>query len=277
MSRTLVHLSDIHFGRVDPATVEPLLGAVGRIAPDLVAVSGDLTMRARTHEFREARAFLDRLPGPRIVVPGNHDVPVYNPYKRLFGGMERFREHIAEDLAPQFVDDELAVFGVNTARALSIKNGRISVAQIEELRHRLLRVPAETFKVIVTHHPLDMPETYGSTHLVWRAHLAMECLIACGADLLLAGHHHLTHSLSSERRYRIEGHPALVVQAGTATSTRGRGECNSFNRILLAPGAVTVEVWSWDGAAFKPGRADRFVRDGRRWSGGNHTLEGAER
>lgn len=266
MSRILVHLSDIHFGRVDPDTVEPLIAAVNGIEPDLVVVSGDLTMRARTLEFREARAFLDRLPNKQIVVPGNHDVPVYNPIRRFLDGLEKYRRHITENLSPEFIDDEIAVFGVNTARALSVKNGRISIAQIEDLRRRLLRIPEEKVKVIVTHHPLDMPETYGSSHLVWRARLAMEWLIACGADLLLAGHHHVTHAISSERRYEIEGHPALVVQAGTATSTRGRGEVNSFNRILTSRDAIEVEMWSWDGGTFRVARHDHFVRSGGQWA-----------
>jgi 3',5'-cyclic AMP phosphodiesterase CpdA len=265
MSRTLVHLSDIHFGRVDPATVEPLVTAVQGIAPDVVVVSGDLTMRARTEEFREARAFLERLPKPQVVVPGNHDVPVYNPFHRFFTGFEKFRLHISENLSPEWVDDEIAVFGVNTARALSVKNGRISIAQIENLRRRLLRV-RDRVKVVVTHHPLDMPESYGSRHLVWRARLAMEWLIACGADLLLAGHHHVTHAISSERRYEIEGHPALVVQAGTATSTRGRGEVNSFNRIVTERNSIEVEMWSWDGGRFQVARREQFIRSGGQWA-----------
>lgn len=265
MSRTLVHLSDIHFGRVDPATVEPLVAAVSAIKPDVLVVSGDLTMRARTAEFREARAFLDRLPKPQIVVPGNHDVPLYNPFHRFLTGFEKFRAHITDNLAPEWVDEEIAAFGVNTARVLSVKNGRISIAQIENLRRRLRLVPPGRVKVVVTHHPLDMPETYGSRHLVWRARLAMESLIACGADLLLAGHHHLTHAISSERRYEIEGHPALVVQAGTATSTRGRGEVNSFNRIVTASDSIEVEMWSWDGGHFRVARRDRFVRSGGQW------------
>jgi len=272
MSRTLVHLSDIHFGRVDPATVEPLIAAVNSIRPDIVVVSGDLTMRARSEEFREARAFLDRLPQPQVVVPGNHDVPLYNPFHRFVGGFKKYRMHIADNLSPEWMDDEIAVFGVNTARALSLKNGRISIAQIEDLRRRLLRISPGKIKVVVTHHPLDMPETYGSKHLVWRARLAMEWLIACGADLLLAGHHHLTHAISSERRYEIEGHPALVVQAGTATSTRGRGEVNSFNRIETTPDSIQVEAWGWDGRDFVVSRHDHFVRSGGQWAP-RHKLE----
>jgi len=83
--RTIVHLSDLHFGRSDPRLVEPLIKTIRDLNPNLIAVSGDLTQRARSHEFQEARAFLDSFPQPKIVVPGNHDVPLYNIYNRFFG------------------------------------------------------------------------------------------------------------------------------------------------------------------------------------------------
>ena len=81
--RRLAHLSDLHFGRVDPAAVEGLLRSLEDARPDLVVVSGDFTQSARTGEFRAARAFLDRLPAPVFAVPGNHDLPQWNPVERL--------------------------------------------------------------------------------------------------------------------------------------------------------------------------------------------------
>ncbi|HVL55812.1 MAG TPA: metallophosphoesterase, partial [Burkholderiaceae bacterium] len=76
--RTVLHLSDLHFGRLAEEVVGPLADAAARLRPDLIAVSGDLTQRARASQFRSARQFLDLLPGPKIVVPGNHDVPLYD-------------------------------------------------------------------------------------------------------------------------------------------------------------------------------------------------------
>ena len=81
--KKIVHLSDLHFGRIDPALVEPLAEAVNETAPTLVVVSGDLTQRARSQQFKEAREFLDRLPRPQVVVPGNHDVPLYDVLSRF--------------------------------------------------------------------------------------------------------------------------------------------------------------------------------------------------
>ena len=127
MIRTLIHLSDLHFGKVDPAIIPGLLDFLRVTKPDLVAISGDLTQRARTAEFLEARKFLDAIPFPKIVVPGNHDVPLHNVFARLFRKLDRFRRFISQDLEPFYVDDDIAAAGVNTARALTGKNGRSTV------------------------------------------------------------------------------------------------------------------------------------------------------
>jgi 3',5'-cyclic AMP phosphodiesterase CpdA len=249
--RTIVHLSDIHFGRVDPLLVQPLIKAVNRSNPDLVAVSGDLTQRARSHQFKEAREFLDALPRPQIVVPGNHDVPLYNIFARFLEPLAKYRRHINDDLRPFYHDDEIAVLGVNTARSLTIKGGRINEEQIEWMRDRLCPLGDRLVKVVVTHHPFDLPEGHDERNLVGRARLAMEGLASCGADLFLAGHLHVSHTTHSASRYKIKGHSALVVQAGTAASTRGRGEANSFNVIRVARPHITVERFDW-----QPGHAD---------------------
>ena len=115
--RTLVHLSDLHFGRVDPRIVPPLVQAIQTIAPDLIAVSGDFTQRARRSQFVQARDFLQQLPFPQIVVPGNHDVPLYNIAARLLSPLAGYRRYIARDLTPVFVDEEMMVVGLNSARA----------------------------------------------------------------------------------------------------------------------------------------------------------------
>src|SRR5688500_6846685 len=129
--RTIIHLSDIHFGRADYRLIEPLISLVRGIGPDLVAISGDFTQRARPGEFREARAFLDELPQPQIVVPGNHDVPLYNLIARFLNPLGNYRKYISKDLAPCFRDDQIAVVGINTARSFTRKHGRVGLAQIE--------------------------------------------------------------------------------------------------------------------------------------------------
>ncbi|HSQ20225.1 MAG TPA: metallophosphoesterase, partial [Blastocatellia bacterium] len=115
--RTLVHLSDIHFGRLDEAIIEPLIQTINNIKPDVVAISGDLTQRARSHQFKAARAFLDALPKPQIVVPGNHDIPMHNLLYRFAQPLDKYRRYITDDLRPLYSDEEIVVVGVNTARS----------------------------------------------------------------------------------------------------------------------------------------------------------------
>jgi 3',5'-cyclic AMP phosphodiesterase CpdA len=265
--RTIAHISDIHFGMVDPATVEPLADAVREMAPDVVAISGDLTQRARRSQFRKARELLDRLPYPQIVVPGNHDVPLYNLLDRFFRPLANYRRYISGDLEPFFVDGEIAVLGINTARSLAFKNGRISREQIGRIRQRLCAIDDRIVKILVTHHPLDLPRGFYQEELVGRADVAMEVLAACGADLLLAGHYHLSHTGDTAARYPIPGFTALVVHAGTATSTRGRGEPNSFNVIRIQMPIVTVHrfIWRQELQAFGMFREERFEKSGNGW------------
>jgi 3',5'-cyclic AMP phosphodiesterase CpdA len=266
--RTLVHLSDLHFGRVDPALLAPLRAVVNEIDPDVVVVSGDLTQRARSAEFKQARAFLDTLPAPRIVVPGNHDIALHNLFTRFLHPLEKYRRYITSDLTPFHIDDEVAVLGVNTARSLTIKDGRINAAQIADLRARLCGLDTQIVKIIVTHHPFDLPEHYADQELVGRAALAMQTFADCGADVLLAGHMHVGHAGSTAMRYKIGDYAALVVQAGTATSTRGRGEANSFNVLRIDTSRIVIErrAWAAPQTAFAPAAVEVFERTANGWA-----------
>jgi 3',5'-cyclic AMP phosphodiesterase CpdA len=252
--RRLVHLSDIHFGSVDQTILLPLIETVRRMEPHLVVVSGDLTQRAKSWEFAEARAFLNRLPQPQLVVPGNHDVPLFNPYSRFIDKLKRYQRYITPDLEPSYVDEEIAVLGINTARAWTWKSGRVNPRQIARIREALCALDPQVTRIVVTHHPFDLPQRFADTNLVGRARMAMGYLAECGADLLLAGHIHVSSVSSTFLRYQIAGHAALVVQAGTATSTRARGELNSFNSLRIEAGSIEVERWSWSrqGLGFTP-------------------------
>jgi 3',5'-cyclic AMP phosphodiesterase CpdA len=251
--RRIVHLSDLHFGAIDDRILAPLSDAVRDARPDLVVVSGDLTQRARRREFEAAAAFLATLPSPRLVVPGNHDIPLYDVAARIFAPLDRYRHHIAEDLSPVFADDEMMVVGLNSTRALGLSygRGRLNRAQAEEAAAALTRAPAGAAKIVVTHHPFDIPPGVDAQHLVGRAAMAMAHLAAAGADLFLAGHLHVSHVGPTAARYKIAGHSALVVQAGTI-SRRGRGEPNAFAVVDLdLPDArITRQTWSDDARAF---------------------------
>jgi 3',5'-cyclic AMP phosphodiesterase CpdA len=263
--RTIVHLSDLHFGRLDPRVVDPLVAAIGGIAPDLVAVSGDLTQRARRRQFLEARAFLHRLPFPRLVVPGNHDIPLFDVARRLLSPLGRYREFIAEVVEPMHADGEIIVLGLNSARSLTLGEGRLNARQVRKAVERLRDAEPHPIKIVVTHHPFDLPDDYDAHPIVGGARMAMTELASVGADLFLAGHLHVSHIGHTAERYRIAGHSALIVQAGTI-STRRRGEVNSFNVLRVNRPRIVVERWSWDEARLAfveaSARAFRHTEDG---------------
>lgn len=240
--RKIVHLSDLHFGTVAPGVAGLAVDKIREINPDVVVISGDLTQRARTHQFKEAREFIDQLPGPKIVVPGNHDVPLYNVLHRFFSPLKKYRKHITDDLRPTFVDDEIAIVGINTARSFTIKDGRINEEQIAFIQSQMAGLSDRLLKIVVTHHPFDLPEGFDSDDIVGRAQKAMPRIAASGADVFLAGHLHVANINTTAQRYKLEsGHSALVIQAGTATSHRVRGEARSFNVIEYDAPNLSVE------------------------------------
>ncbi len=264
----LVHLSDLHFGAHDDDLVAAVERSVDSLKPDLVVVSGDFTQRARTEQFKEACEFLERLrdEGHEVLgVPGNHDVPLYDVLRRFLSPLTRYRRYIDETLCPFVELRGVAVLGINTARSLTFKDGRISKDQVEFIRESFSRSDPEAMRVLVTHHPLyAVPVGEEIERAVGRQELALDAIEEAGVDMLLAGHaHHASTHDASELVTRSGG--ALVVQAGTATSTRVREQEQSFNTIDINRGCVTVTVNAWTGDSFKAADAQPYQYQGGRW------------
>jgi len=265
----LIHLSDLHFGAHDPVLVEAVERRIDEEKPDLVVISGDFTQRARTEQFKEACRFLDRLKdaGHEVLgVPGNHDVPLYDVLRRFLSPLTRYRRFIDETLCPFQELKGAAVLGINTARSLTFKDGRISHEQMDFIRRTFERVP-NVPRILVTHHPLfalpvgDGPELGRG---VGRQELALDAIADAGVDILLAGHNHRA-STHSAKDLATRAGPALVIQAGTATSTRLRDEAQSFNRIDVDGERVTLTVQSWAGDRFVSGDEQTYAREGDNW------------
>ena len=269
----IAHLSDLHFGAHDPAVVAGAEAWLVEERPDLVAISGDFTQRARRDQFRAAGAFLARLEAAglrTLSVAGNHDRALYDVVMRFSRPLHRYRRFIDEELCPWFERENLAVLGINTARSLTFKDGRISHDQMALIRERFAAVAADKTKVLVTHHPLfAMPIGEGkeASEAVGRHGEALRAVADAGVHILLAGHFHRSFTQSARRMVKNAG-PALVIQAGTATSTRLRhGEKQSFNLIETHHDrTVEVTVIAWDGAVFRSGSSARYEFDGENWN-----------
>ena len=263
--RRLVHLSDLHFGRDRPELLEPLIGMVNELRPDAIAISGDLTQRARRRQFAAARAFVDRLAAPCLIVPGNHDVPLDRPLTRLFRPWMRYREVFGSDLEPLWQDDEMLLLGVNSVNPLAWQRGWVARRALRRIRRVLAAAPPHLARVIVMHHPLEhLPDERKA--LTRGAERAVEALAKAGADVVLSGH---LHSWRAEPFAKREGRAGLVqVQAGTGLSNRLRGEENDFNLLLFTPSELTVHryVVPEGASAFTRAATARFRSGAGGWA-----------
>mgnify|MGYP001087974630 CR=1 FL=1 len=232
----IVHLSDIHFGRDRPELLEPLVAHVNGLNPDLVLISGDLTQRARNHQFAAARAFMDRLDAQVLAVPGNHDTPLDNLYIRLMRPWVRFRRHIARDLEPCVSGQDYVVTSLNTTDPLAWQRGKLRASSLRRACSFLSDDSAEgKVGIVMMHHPPEHDTDVGK-RIMRGADAGLQRLRDCGADIVLCGHLH-SWRVAPFRAARS----LLLVQAGTGLSTRVRGEPNDLNLLILEDGAVIIE------------------------------------
>jgi len=262
--RTIVHLSDLHFNWIDEDLVPKLLEAVRTLRPNVVAVSGDFTQHARPEEFERARTFVRSLPGHLILVPGNHDMAFLNPLRRVTQRLALYKKYITNNLQPQYSDAEMTIVGLNTARVAHLRNGRVRAWQVDAMEDAMSVAEPGAIRILVTHHPFDLPESYAAAELIGST--VMKRVVAA-VDVLLAGHMHISHAAPTAVRYKLAGNSAVFVQAGTALSTRGRGEPNSFQVLRTGKSTLEVEQHSANDSAtgFHPVKKTRFVRSESGW------------
>lgn len=242
--RRIAHVSDLHFGTAEQVLVDALVADIEREAPDLVVVTGDLTQRARSHEFDAAREFLRRLPQPKLVVPGNHDIaPVYEPWRRLLSPFRRFKDAITGDLDSVFDDGQLMVAGLNSVTRFRFKDGAVSPRRLKRLEARMQASKAR-LRVVAAHHPLVAIESGKRKPLVRGEKAVRESLERAGVHIVLAGHLHQSFSGPSKPRVGRTGN-LVVVQASTSTSGRLRGHANAYNMVELEPKTTRVQVRAW--------------------------------
>jgi 3',5'-cyclic AMP phosphodiesterase CpdA len=266
--RSILHISDIHFG---PPHVAPVAGGlldlVRERAPSLVAVSGDLTQRAKPGQFAAARRYLDSMDRPVVVVPGNHDVPMYRFWERLAAPFSAYRRHFSAHLETVHCDEELFVAGINTAHNMTRKHGTVRMRRLREIRAAAAAAPPGAFKVIVAHHPLVRTPHLLGEPAVRRARHAAAVFGEIGIDLVLSGHVHLFFLGHSEEYYPHLPSHFRILHAGTTTSRRGRGgerDRNSCNWIELDDEHVTVQqlVWNVSERRFVHGQGAAWSRTG---------------
>lgn len=262
--RKIIHISDMHFGRIDQTILYPLSKAIEREKPNLVIISGDFTQRARTMEFKEAKSFVDNIKYPMLVIPGNHDIsPLFSPLARIFAPYKRYKKYISEKLEPVYIDNEIAVAGMNTVRSHAIKDGRINKKQIANIKKWFGGLSDDVVKIVVTHHPLDTHESYGDHKLAKKSFSTLRALSEVGVDAYLSGHFHFTSAVETVKRHKIGNYSAIAIQAGTVSTRTRHNEKASFNIITINKKSFSIapQFWNPKTKDFEPGSEEKFIFD----------------
>lgn len=251
MRYTLMHISDLHAGPpFQPKMAEVVARQAHELRPDLLVISGDFVQRADfPGQWRTITTYLETLPQPQLTVPGNHDVPLFNLFARLFDPLVHYRRYISEDLNPVFTRPGLAVVGGTSAHGLTIAGGYVNHQQRTTLEHAFAQFGDAICKVAVIHHPVFVPPGGKRRGQMSNSRETMQLLNRCGVELLLCGHIHFSYVDTLPGLDMVPGAMAVeqrgivVAQCGTTTSRRGRGidrHKNSFNVIEIEDQSIRV-------------------------------------
>lgn len=270
---TLLHVSDLHFGPMyHPDVGEALQRFAHELQPDVVVASGDFTQRAREEQFRAAREYLDRLPRvPVVVVPGNHDVPLYRVRERVFSPYTLYRKYISEELDTVTRVPGAVIVALNSTAPLhAVVNGRVHRWQLDFARSAFEGVPESEQRIVVAHHHFAPPPDWEGADVMPKAKRALDAFTAMRVDLILGGHLHRAYVGNSLDVYAgvDRDHGIVIVQSGTSTSRRGRArerEKNSFNVLRLKGRTIEVTHYMYfdDLGGFVPTSRHAFFRRGR--------------
>lgn len=254
--QNILHISDLHFGpHYLPEVGDAVLRFAFNFEPSLVVISGDLTHRAKRREFIQAQHFLQSLPDvPQIVVPGNHDVPLYRFHERILNPHGLYLSHINSELNQVHVLDDVVIAALDsTSPYRAIINGRIEPSHLDLCGKAFKQAQPDALRIVVAHHPLATPPNRLLHPTVGGSKRALNHFVDLGVDLVLGGHYHQSYARHSSDIVRTKGslsdNAALVVQCGTTTSTRGRESGpnqNSFNLIQVNDNAIRTVHFIYD-------------------------------
>jgi 3',5'-cyclic AMP phosphodiesterase CpdA len=272
---TMLHMSDLHFGApYVPHVGEAVVRAAHELNADVIVASGDFTQRAKRAEYEQARAFLDRLPPlPVVVVPGNHDVPLYRVFERIFSPHALYREYISPDLDIVYrLENAIIVALDSTSPLRAITNGRLDSRQLEFCARAFADAPDGTARIVVTHHHLAPAPDYEGGQVMPRAKRAIDSFTDLGVELVLGGHLHRAYIGNSLDLYpgRDREHGIIIVQSGTSTSRRGRArerEKNTLNLVRVGEDRIRITHYMYfdELLGFAPISRHVFPRPGRRF------------
>ncbi|WP_309678424.1 metallophosphoesterase [Polaromonas sp.] len=251
----LLHISDPHFGTQQRDVLQALVDLARQHQPVVLVLSGDITQRAYLSQFRQARAFCDRLEIPGLLsLPGNHDISLFNPYQRLFNPYGNYLKVFGPLVETVVTTPWLQVIGVKTTRRWRHKNGEVGAEQIERVVRQLQTAGPQQLRVVVVHQPVWVPRAEDEHDRLRNWEPAVRAWASAGADIVMGGHIHLPYVCDLSVPVPGLGRRLWCVQAGTALSSRVRREApNSVNMLRYAaagqPPACQFQRWDFSAAS----------------------------
>lgn len=260
--KRILHISDLHFGRLIPEVISALEKKITELSPELIIISGDLTQRAKTSEFIQAANFLERLSAPYLIIPGNHDLSTYRLHERFLYPWKKWQRFIAADLEPTTETATYKVIGINTARrvgnSLDWSRGRINTLQTKRINAFFESASLQQVKILVAHHPFWLPTGHEHRGLISGSEQAFQAFQANGPDIILSGHVHLDYCHVQSG--------IIVSHAGTTTSDRLLpGFPNSFNLLEGDPKNILISRYHWSEGDFTYLTKQSFIKQSDGW------------
>jgi len=248
--KAVLHISDLHYGTERPMVVKALERLVHAQAPAMVILSGDITQRARRAEFAAAGALMERLAVPaRLILPGNHDIPLFDLATRFFRPYSRYQRVFGPELEPVHESRDVLAIGVRTTRRYRHIEGEVSARQVEQVARRLRQAGPDQLRIVVTHQPVHVLHAADKEHLLRGHERAVEAWAQAGADLILGGHIHRPFMCGLHEHLPNLRRRVWALQAGTAVSSRVRHDSNNSINLIrhgFEGGADRCVVERWD-------------------------------
>jgi 3',5'-cyclic AMP phosphodiesterase CpdA len=245
----LLQISDTHFGTEQVSVAEALLRLAAQVQPAVVVVSGDITQRARRAQFEAARSFVSRIGAPAVAIPGNHDIPLFNVFARLFSPYAGFERAFGTELEPEWQSSDFMVLCVNTTRPSRHKDGEVSQEQILRVAKRLTAASKHQLRLVVTHQPVHVLRGSEIHNRLHGHEQAIKTWSDAGADIIMGGHIHLPYIAPLHEHYENVSRRCWVVQAGTAVSIRTRAHHPNSVNVIKRIDVHTCFAERWDYSA----------------------------
>ncbi|WP_133140845.1 metallophosphoesterase family protein [Legionella genomosp. 1] len=232
----IIHISDLHFGLHRQEIIHRFLIEAAAIQPEIIIISGDLTHRARSEQFRDLKAFLSRLPGKVLIVPGNHDVPAFDLIQRFLTPFDKYRHFISNAMEVSYENESVRILGLNSVNPYSIKDGKLSLDSLKKIETYFSEA-ANKLNILFFHHNFQHFE--GLHRPLSNTREFIESLKKSAVHLICTGHLHYANVSFLEKNGQES---FALLHAGSLSCQRTRDDRNSFYLIEAKAGECTIEL-----------------------------------